>query len=213
MRVCEAGALLARIHRASGEFPTLWHEFREYGPLDARFDPHPLPCAETRGAGVMYAVLEPSPGDATSADGADEGAPSGLESAFATCLLEVFQQHRMIRRSAGAPTLAAWEMTRPLHLLDLSDSDWIAVAGGNSAISSGDREHSRAWARAIRERYPELDGVVAASSLVPSARIVALFEPARDALPMHPLAQLRLDAPVLTALIDRIAERYGYLVF
>src|SRR5690606_26754932 len=123
---------------------------------------------------------------------------------FAAALLEVFQAQRMIRLRDGAPTLAAFEVRRPLRLLDLSDSDWVTVAGGNSAISSGDRERSRLWARAIAERYPELDGVVSASSLIPTSRVVALWAGAADALPEHPTALLRLDRDELLGVIDRI---------
>ena len=202
VRAVPAGALLARIYRSGGAHPTEWHAFRTYGPLDGRFDPHPEPVGEHDGVGVMYAVLE-RPGGA--------GEPGGsLDGPFAAALLEVFQEQRMIRRSAGAPVLAAFEAARPLRLLDLADSDWIAVAGGNAAIASGERARSRAWARAIAERYPELDGVVSASSLVPSARVVALWAPAASALPEHPLALIPLDRPELTALIDRVATRYAY---
>src|SRR5690606_24853159 len=98
-------------------------------------------------------------------------------------------------------------------LLNVSDSDWVTVAGGNSALTSGDHAQSRQWARAIRMRYPELDGVVAASALVPSARTVALWSPAISAIPRHPLALIRLDRAELTSVIEAIAQRYGYLVF
>lgn len=226
------GTLIARIFRASGAYPVEWHEFRSFGPLDGRFDPHPLPVGEHEGVGVMYGVLESSVGarsgastrdasigDASGDDGAaraaagsETGAHGALEGPFAAALLEVFQAQRMIRLRDGAPTLAAFEVGRPLRLLDLSDSDWITVAGGNAAISSGDRERSRLWARAIAERYPELDGVVSASSLIPTSRVVALWAGAADALPEHPTALLRLDRDELLGVIDRIAERYGYLV-
>lgn len=244
------GTLIARIFRASGAYPVEWHEFRSFGPLDGRFDPHPLPVGEHEGVGVMYGVLESSVvlensvgarsgasgaddtsggevsgssrtvgGDTSGGDGAaraaagsEIGAHAALEGPFAAALLEVFQAQRMIRLRDGAPTLAAFEVGRPLRLLDLSDSDWITVAGGNSAISSGDRERSRLWARAIAERYPELDGVVSASSLIPTSRVVALWAGAADALPEHPTALLRLDRDELLGVIDRIAERYGYLV-
>lgn len=204
VREVPTGSGFARVFRAGGTHPVEWFEFREFGPLDARFDPHPEPTADHPGCGVMYTVLE----DARHSSDAD----SAFDSAFAACLLEVFQQHRVIRRSAGSPTLAVFETARPLRLLDLNDSDWITVAGGNAAIASGERERSREWARAIRERYPELDGVIAASSVVPSARVAALWSPAEDALPRHPLALLGLDREELTGVIDAIAERYGYLL-
>ena len=200
VREIPAGTLLSRIYKAGGPHPVDWHEFREYGPLDSRFDPHPEPTGEHPGEGVYYAVLEP------------QGEPAFPAAAFAACLLEAFQGTRMVQRSEGAPTLVMFESARPLRLLDLSDSDWLAVAGGNAAISSGERSRARAWARAIRGAYPELDGVVSASSVVPPVRVAALWSPARDALPRHPLARLRLDRDELTSLIDAAADRYGYLV-
>lgn len=207
VREVPAGTALFRILRAGGAHATEWFEFREFGPLDARFDPHPEPVGEHPGRGVLYTVVE-------SRAAAESGPGPGpvLDSAFAACLLEVFQQHRIIRRVAGAPTLAAFEITRTLRLLDLSDSDWITVAGGNAAIASGERSRARSWARAIRAAYPELDGVVAASSIVPTARVAALWAPAESALPRHPLALLGLDREELTPAIDAIAERYGYVL-
>ena len=200
VRHVPAGSALARIFRAAGPHPMRWHEFRTYGPLDARFDPHPDPPSDCQASGVLYATLEPPSPEQDTA------------SAFAACLLEVFQATRIVRRVCGAPTLAIFECARPLHLLDLSDSDWVAVSGGNAAISSGDRAASRAWARAIRARYPDIDGVISASSVIPSARVAALWSPAADALPQHPTVQLRLDRDELTGVIDRIAARYGYVV-
>lgn len=204
VRVLPAGTHVERIFRAGGPHASRWHDFRSYGPLDGRFDPHPPPTGETPGVGVMYGVLE-SPATGGSASPSDVTA-----SPFATAILEVFQAQRMIRLEAGSPTFVDFAIVRPLRLLDLSDSDWVTAAGGNAAISSGDRATSRAWARAIAATYPALDGVVSASSLNPSARVVALWAPAADALPAHPSALIRLDRAELMGVIDAIAERYGY---
>lgn len=195
---------IARIFRAGGPHPSRWFEFREYGPLDGRFDPHPLPTGASPGIGVMYGVLEAQRVSDTATP------PTSVSSPFAAAILEVFQAHRMIRLDAGLPTFVDFAITRPLRLLDLADSDWVTAAGGNAAISSGDRAVSRAWTRAIVERYPEIDGVISSSSLLPNARIVALWSSAVDALPVHPDACIRLDRPELIGVIDAIADRYGY---
>lgn len=211
VRELSAASMLTRIYRSGGTHPGGWHDFREYGPLDGRFDPHPHPVGPHPGVGVMYTVLESAALRAGGTDPAGAGPiAQAVTGPFAAALLEVFQGQRIIRRSLGSPVVAMFEIARPLRLLDLADSDWIAVAGGNAAISSGERSRSRAWARAIAARYPELDGVVSASSLVPNARVATLWTPAKSAIPAHPLALLPLDRDELTGVIDAIAQRYGY---
>lgn len=209
VRTVPAGALLARVFRAGGAHPSRWHDLREFGPLDGRFDPHPEPTGEHPGTGVLYAVLGGEDGGRRAA-AADPGVEGALAGPFAAAVLEVFQEHRVIRLGAGAPTLAGFRLERPLRLLDLSDSDWVSVAGGNAALSSGERRAARAWSRAIAARYPDLDGVLSASSVLPSARIAALWSPAGDALPRFADWLIRLDAPQLRDLLDAIAYRYGY---
>lgn len=191
------GTLLARIFPSAGPYPMHWNEFRSFGPVDARFDHHPPPMEYHDDHGVMYAVAE---GD------------GGRDSAFATCLLEVFQHHRVMDLSRNAATLALFELSRPIELLQLSDSDWLAVAGGNAAVSSGLRARSREWARAIYSAYPTLDGVISASTVLPDSRIIALWERATSAFPQHPTALLRLDRPELANVIHGVASRYGFTV-
>lgn len=191
------GTLFARVFSAGGVHPSAWWQFREYGPIDARFDPHPLPSAEHPGFGVMYAVPESG---------------GGSDTAFAACILEVFQHHRVITRSERYPTLVLFETTRPITLVDLSDSDWLTVAGGTASISSGPRTKSREWARALHAHYPNIDGVLSASSIIPSSRIAALWSSVADAVPAHPTLLLRLDRDELTSILDQIAERYGYVI-
>lgn len=214
IRDVQAGTMLTRIYRAGGAHPVEWHSFREYGPLDGRFDPHPEPIGEHPGEGVLYTVLESRTRQTEQESSGEPADPveDAVSGPFAAAVLEVFQAQRMIRRSAGGPVLALFETVRPLRLLDLADSDWVSVAQGNGAISAGDRARSREWARAIRASYPEIDGLVSTSSLVPSARLATLWEPARTAMPDHPLALLPLERDELTGVIDAIADRYGYIL-
>ena len=197
IRTVPRGTLVARVFSAGGPYAMDWNEFRRFGPVDARFDHHPLPMGEHPGHGVMYVVAE--------TDG-------GTDSALATCRLEVFQRERVMQVSRNGATLALSELARPVHLLQLSDSDWVTVAGGNAAVSSGSRARSREWARAIYSSYPDIDGVVSASSVLPDARIIAVWERAESALPAHPLALLRLDRPELANVIHATALRYGFTV-
>src|SRR3954454_12504013 len=93
---------LARIHRASGEHPTQWREFRTVGPLaTARFDPHPHPAdrlpAAAPGFGLLYVGLS-----------------------LHTALAEAFQATRVVDRYGGSPWMAVFRPPRPLHLLDLA---------------------------------------------------------------------------------------------
>ncbi len=236
LRELPASTLLGRVFRAGGEHPSEWHEFRRYGPLDARYEPHPPPTAEHANAGVMYATLEQASAPASSSISSPASAPNSAHtpsqtpapasasasppetdprdpsaSAFAACLLEVFQRG-FIDRVTGAPTFVAFETVRPLRLLDLSDSDWLAVAGGNAAMVSGDRAAARQWAREIAAAYPEIDGVLAASSVIPSARVAALWLPAASALPQHPLSLLPLARPEIAGVLEAVADRYGLLL-
>lgn len=189
--------MVARVYNAEGKYPSHWWQFRTFGPVDARFDPHPPPPAESPEHSVMYVVPEQH---------------RGQDSAIAACLIEVFQQQRIIHRTGNGATLALFETTRAIQLLDLSDSDWLTVAGGNAAVSSGPRARSREWARAIFAAYPHIDGIRSASSVVPDARIAALWSRCADAVPDHAHALIRLDRPELSHVIHGVARRYGYLV-
>jgi hypothetical protein len=70
---------------------------------------------------------------------------------------------------------------------------------------------ARVWARAIAARYGrEIDGVVYASSVLPSGFIVALWERAQDALPSHPLLHRPLTERAFRADIESYARELGY---
>src|SRR5690606_40783408 len=83
VRELPAGVMLARIYRAAGSHPAEWFDFRTYGPLDGRYDPHPIPTGEHPQHGVMYTAVE-STAASPSASTEDAGV-----SAIAACMLEV----------------------------------------------------------------------------------------------------------------------------
>jgi hypothetical protein len=181
---------LARIYLAGGRHPSRWNSFRTVGPIaTARFDPHPVTTdepAEAPGCGVLYAAVE-----------------------LQTCVAESFQASRVVDRQAGRPWLVIFRSVRVLRLLDLTGT-WPTRAGASQAISSGDRDRSRAWARAIRAAYADIDGLWYRSSMDRGRPAVCLWETARDAMPTSPWAHLPLDAPGLTLPLARACRAIGY---
>jgi hypothetical protein len=194
VRVLEPGHLLGRIHATSGRFPTAWSQFRFFGPLTARFDHHPPP----RGAhdrGVMYATAV---------------LPARRRHALPvlrTCVAEVFGERGALELSRDAPFFVLFRLLRTVRLLDVADSDWVTLAGGNAAISSGARSRARDWSRAIYGHYDDIDGVFYGCSAIPPARSVALYERATDALPRQPDAHLPLSHPSLRAELEVYATQ------
>ncbi len=73
---------LWRIHRTAGRYRQRWDQLRNWGPVDARWDPHPEPPAEQPDSAVLYAAT-----DVTTAFG------------------EVFQERRAITISDGRARL------------------------------------------------------------------------------------------------------------
>jgi hypothetical protein len=184
---------LARIYSAGGRYPSVWNTFRTVGPVaTGRFDPHPPTDdgapANAPGCGVLYAAVD-----------------------LRTCVAESFQASRVVDRRAGWPWLVVFRATRVLRLLDLSGT-WPTRAGASQAISSGSRERSRAWARAIAPAYDDIDGLWYRSSMDAGRPAICLWERARDAMPASPLANLPLDAPGLTVPLARACRPIGYLL-
>ncbi len=128
-----------------------------------------------------------------------------------TPFAEVFQETRVIDRRRNAPWLVAFDLGRPLELLDLTDS-WPTRAGASMAINSGPRPKARRWSQRIYEAYPTIEGLSYPSSMDGNRPAVALYERALDALPARPVFHRALADPALSVAVIRAARRFGYAV-
>jgi hypothetical protein len=183
---------LVRIFAAGGKHRQRWNSFRHTGPLPhARFDPHPLGPGggptTTRDHGSIYFGLSAR-----------------------TSIAEVFQNTSIVDRSTRRPHLVVLRPRRTLCLLDLT-ALWPTRAGASQEISSGAKATTQAWARAIREAHPELDGLWYRSSMDSGAPALCLWDPpAGSALPAAPDVLLPLDHPGLDLPLARICDELNY---
>jgi hypothetical protein len=184
-RVLPKGSLLWRIYFRGGSHPTFWNTFRSYGPTQGRFDHH-LPPPRVQDRSILYA--------------AEEGT---------ICFAEVFQDTRLIDRTARDPWLAGIVLRWPLRLLDLTGA-WPTRAGASMAINTGPRSRAQRWSRAIYEAYREAFGVYYASSMYRNRPCAALYERGATALPRMPEFHRPLRDPALLPVIRRVAKDIGY---
>jgi RES domain-containing protein len=180
-----AGTTLWRLYFRGGRHPTFWNTFRSFGPIGSRFD-HQLPPPRLQERTILYC--------------ASEGP---------TCLAEVFQETRVIDRSARDPWLAAFKLIQPLTLLDLTGS-WPTRAGASMAISTGPRPRAQRWAQAIYEAYRDVQGIHYPSSMHANRPAVALWERGAEALPPMPVFHRPLLDPALLPVLSRVAHDIGY---
>jgi hypothetical protein len=179
-----------RVHRTEGAHVQAWNAFRRFGPV-LRFDPHPPPRSEHPDRAVWYGASTPG-----------------------AALAEAFQVDRTIDRRSGRPYLTGLSFTRALSVLDLavdSAGAWVTRAGGTFAISTAPHAVTQRWARAVVEAFPQLDGV-RYNSRFAGPPFVALFGPARSAMPAQPLVSLPLTHPDLGARLAAAARRIGYQI-
>lgn len=180
---------LWRIYFRSGAHPTTWEKMRLFGPAaDARFDHHHQP-PRVQDRKILYAATG--------------------EQAITTCVAEVLQQRRSINVRRDEPWLACLVLTEEVSLLDLTGK-WPTRAGASMAINSGPRPRARRWSRAIYEAYPEVQGLLYASSMNAAEQAVALYERAAHALPTLPTFNEPLSHPALLPTLRRFAADLGY---
>lgn len=177
---------LWRIHRTSGLHIQSWDKLRTYGPLHSmRYDPHPEPTSNHPDTSVSY----------TAAD-------------LSTALAEVFQTTRLIDTSTGNPYATAWNPTRPLVLLDLTDT-WALRNHAAAALNTASRVVCRAWARAIYTTWPDLDGILTSSTWT-GRHAITLWTHAADTFPAHPSFSRPLAHPLVWSLVQTAARDIGY---
>ena len=189
-RAVTADEVWWRVHRTEGLTVLRWNEFRSFGPI-LRFDPHRVPKGHDPDRAVWYGASTPG-----------------------AALAEAFQADRTIDRHRRGPYITGLSFTRTLTVLDVaadSSGAWITRAGGNFAVSTAPHALTQQWARAIAVAFPDLDGL-RYNSRFAGLPCLALFTPARSAMPSRPVISLPLAHPDLASRLAGAAKRLGYRV-
>ena len=181
---------LFRIYKRGGNYPTLWNQFRHYGPL-SRFDHHRTdeenePRFEDRG--VLYAASD-----------------------LPTALAEFFQHtRRRINRFDQHPWLASFRVPGEVQLLNLTDT-YCVRAGASMKLVTGPFAHTQAWSRGFYDAYPEIHGLYYPSSMTNRPAFVFYERANTDALfPSTTQMHRALDSPVLLKPLVIAAQEIAY---
>lgn len=177
---------LWRIMRTSGAHALPWNELRSWGPLQQmRWDPHAPPPSEQPDRAAMYTATD-----------------------VLTTLAEVYQHDRFVDVHSDGPFLIGFTPTRPLQLLNLTGT-WFLRCGSTNSQAGAPRTACRAWARAIIEGYPHLDGLWVTSSMT-SSPMAVLYPPTRAALPPTPEFSRPLATGQTRLIVHAAATEIGY---
>lgn len=185
VRYIPAGTRFWRIHATSGTYPMAWDGLRTYGPMsNARWNPHPEPISEHAPLGAAYLGFD-----------------------LLTFLAEVFQDGRFVDVENNRPYICVFETNAETMLLDLS-TEWLGKIGGTSAMALGPKTITRQWARAFHTQWPNLDGIITGSAVVPSREIVSIWN--TKTFPPSPVLAEALNSPALSSDITAIAASLGF---
>ena len=186
IRVLPPETALWRIYRQGGQHPTLWNQFRSWGPTStARFDHH-LEPARNQDRKILYAAVHGP-----------------------TCVAEVFGDSRVIHRTRSNPYLVGFELAREVALLDLTGT-WPTQAGASMNIASGPRSRARRWSRTIYTAHPTIDGLYYPSSMNANKPAVALYERAVSAMPARPIMNKPLLDSSFHSMLSNAAVSLNY---
>ncbi len=184
----QAGTTVYRVYFRGGDHPTLWNQFRRFGPSEARFDHHD-PSGDQNNA-VVYLADSPT-----------------------TCFAEVFQQLRVIDRALSRPWLVGFELDASLSLLDLTGR-FTTRMGASAALMGAPRSVGRNWARGLYAAYPGIHGMLYPSSMDGCGKAIVLNERAmaEGVFPDMPSLHRALDDRSLDTMINNAGRLLGYAV-
>ncbi len=107
------------------------------------------------------------------------------------------------------PQLAAFSLVEDVPLLSLRGR-WPTKAGAFANINSVPRPRCRRWSKVIYEAYPDICGLLYASSMNGNRPAVALYERAARALPRVPDSNRPLSGAAQLVPLERVASGLGY---
>ena len=181
---------LFRIYKRGGEHPTLWNQFRQFGPL-SRFDHH-LPNKENepylQNRGVLYAASD-----------------------LPTAVAEFFQHtRRRINRFDQSPWVAAFRLPGEVQLLNLTDTFCVCV-GASMKLTTGPFSHTQAWSRGFYDAYPNIHGLYYLSSMTNRAAVL-FYDRANQRELFPPTTQMHrpLESPLMLKPLAIAAKEIGY---
>lgn len=176
------GTLLVRLHRLGPPHPMPADGLRTCGPHPerGRFDPHPpgLGPREHPGCGVAYLATEDSTVTQSALPTVD--GVFAPRNALDVAVAEMAQTARTLVVDDGL-WLSVLELAAPLELLDIRSS-WTQRTGAGLHLATAPHHRAQAWARAIREAYPLLPGLLYPPSTGGRGTAVVLWQPAARAL-------------------------------
>lgn len=186
---------LVRVHDELGPHARAFDEPRWFGPIPdrGRFDHHPAGPPRDHGPdhGVIYAAArDPATG---------HGPPLDI------ALAEWVQSDRELHVTAGL-TLTVFSPGEALRVLDLRT--WGQAVGAGTHLSTAPHQRVQPWARAIRDTYHDLHGVLYVPATGGRGVAVALNESAAPSLAAGTVLLSRLlSDPAMRSLVEAAAQR------
>ena len=205
--VVPTGTALVRLHDVGGRYPTAHDQLRWFGPLPGRgrFDHHPPgpPADHEPHHGVLYVALDdPST------------SPPRVRGAGGTVLDVVLSeavQDGDVLAVTNMFTLTVWRTSGNLRLLDLR-GPWAQRTRTGAHLSTAPHERTQPWARAIRQQYPQLHGLLCTPATGGRAVAAALNETSSPHLGGRIELSRVLHHPQLLPLVGEVGQRLGFSI-